>query len=142
MFFTLTRKRENYFKTQKVTDYHIEITKVLFLQYKHVLNTGFQRGNMMSSGERLTVYRLETRKATRAVSSDEEHECGLYYNFQNYNHFHVSSCFYVRNLIIVFLRIAIWRLHLTSVEIRKKMYLISRRRTRKVGGELTDIPTH
>ena len=77
----------------------------------------------------------------KAYPACEEREYGLCYNFQNYNHFRVSSCFYVRNLIILFLRIAIWRLHLTSVEIRKKVYLISRGRTRKVGGDLTDIRT-
>ena len=72
----------------------------------------------------------------KAYPAGEEHEYGLCYNFQNYNHFRVSSCFYVRNLIIVFLRIAIWRLHLTYVEIRTIVYLISRGRTRKVEGEL------
>ena len=110
-----------------------------FLQYKHVLNTGFQRGNMATSVECSTVYRLERRKAMKAYPAGEEHEYGLCYNFQNYNHFHVSSCLNVRNHINIFLRIAIWRLHLTSVEIRKKVYLISRGRTRKVRGELTDI---
>ena len=147
MFLTLTRERKNYFKTKKVTDYHVEITKVLFLQYKHVFNTGFQRGNMASSGECSTVYRLERRKAMKAYPAGEEHEYGLCYNFQNYNHFRVSSCLNVRNHINVFLRIPIWRLHLTFVEIRKKVYLISRGRTRKVrdelvGGELTTGRTH
>ena len=85
----------------------------------------------------------------KAYPAGEEHEYGLCYTFnnyyfQNYNHFRVSSCFYVRNLIIVFLRIAIWRLHLTHVEVPTKVYLISRGRTRKVEservkGQLTDI---
>ena len=78
---------------------------------------------MAPSGECSTVYRLERRKAMKAYPAGEKHEYDLCFYVQNCNHFRVSSCFYVRNLVIVFLRIAIWRLHLTSVEIRKPSVL-------------------